>query len=100
MPHTIQIGETHYRWLVEAAHTEGLSVNDFVMRMIEKQRFVDESVPAKDINPEFHKKSRWAELSERIRKKPPLSGAGDYVWKCAKEFREDFAFHHDVEQGL
>jgi len=44
-----------------------------------------------------HKKSRWAELSERIHKNPPLSGAGDYVLEYFQEFREDFAFEHDKE---
>ncbi|MDM8525059.1 hypothetical protein QUF80_16940 [Desulfococcaceae bacterium HSG8] len=41
--------------------------------------------------------SRWARFSERIRKNPPLSGAGDYVRECSREFRGEFAFRHDSE---
>ena len=42
-------------------------------------------------------RSRWARFSERIRKNPPLSGAGDYVRECSREFRDEFAFGHDSE---
>ena len=48
-----------------------------------------------DIEETKPKKSRWAEISERIQKDPPLRGAGEYVRQVSKEFREDFALTHD-----
>ena len=42
-------------------------------------------------------RSRWVCLSEQIGKNPPLSGAGDYVRECSREFRDEFAFRHDSE---
>ncbi len=98
MPHMIKIEEAHYRYLEKAAHIAGLSVDDFVKRIIAKQRLSDERIPGGTAsNEQCHEKSRWEKLSERIQKKPPLRGAGDYVRKCSREFREDFTLHHDVE---
>jgi len=41
--------------------------------------------------------SRWTRFSERIRKNPPLSGVGDYVRECSRDFRDEFTFRHDWE---
>ncbi|MCP4107765.1 MAG: hypothetical protein GY749_19835 [Desulfobacteraceae bacterium] len=58
---------------------------------------LDESEESLSEQPVIRKKGRWAEFSERVRKNPPLSGAGDCVRKYSEELREDFAFRHDQE---
>ncbi len=52
---------------------------------------------AKNAGVTKRKKSRWALFSERVQKNPSLRGAGEYVRKCSKELREDFALKHDEE---
>ncbi|MCP4372075.1 MAG: hypothetical protein GY797_28745 [Deltaproteobacteria bacterium] len=52
---------------------------------------------AKNAEVTTRKKSRWALFSERVQKNPSLRGAGEYVRKCSKELREDFALKHDEE---
>ena len=39
--------------------------------------------------------NKWQHLADRVRKNPPLSGAGDQVLQDSKEFRENFAFSND-----
>jgi uncharacterized protein HemY len=62
------------------------------------QKLVDQEKSAsniKEVKQETILKSRWARLSEEIKKNPPLRGLGDYVRSCSKEFREDFALNHE-----
>ncbi len=97
--HTIEIEETDYRYLEQAARYMGISVKDMLRKMIEKQRLNDkqQSDNLEKSESVYDKQSRWAEISRRIRRKPPLRGAGDYVRECTKEFRDDFLLRHDTE---
>lgn len=95
---TVDIEETDYKYLERAAKSSGLTIQLFLKQLITQQQLFDQEESQKKlITPEkiTHKKSRWAELSERIQKDPPLRGAGEYVRQVSKEFREDFALTHD-----
>ncbi|MCP4405571.1 MAG: hypothetical protein GY801_50740 [bacterium] len=95
---TIDIEETDYKYLERAAKSSGVTVQLFLKQLITRQqRFDPKGYQEELISPEETKpkKSRWAELSERIRKDPPLTEAGEYVRQTSKEFREDFALSHD-----
>jgi len=97
--HTVKIEEAHYRYLEQAAVCWKTNVQDILSKIIEKQKLENSQIPQepKSSEPVCHKKSRWTEISARIRKNPPLNGAGDFVRESAKEFREDFSFRHDTE---
>ncbi len=92
----IELEDADYQYLEKSANIAGVSVQALIKDILSKRRNADNGV---DLNSEKvkQKKSRWASFSERIRQNPPLRGAGDYVRKSSKEFREDFAFKHDVE---
>ena len=95
---TVDIEETDYQYLEQAAQSAGVTIQSFLKHLISRQHLVvQEDSQEKRIQLEqpHRKKSRWAQLSERIRQDPPLRGAGDYVRECSKEFRDDFALHHD-----
>ncbi len=97
LKHTVKIEDADYRYLEQDARFLGISVEEMLSKMIEKQRLIDHQKPDKFGNPEsiYDKQSRWAGISRRIRRKPPLRGAGDYVRECAKEFRDDFSLGTD-----
>ena len=46
---------------------------------------IEEKLPAKSNGP-----SKWAKLSERIKKNAPLKGAGVDVLKDSREFRDNY----------
>ncbi|OQX01494.1 MAG: hypothetical protein BWK80_59835 [Desulfobacteraceae bacterium IS3] len=88
----VEIEETDYQYLEKYAHTGGITIQYLIRQLIanhQRDENTDENA--------HHKKSRWAEFSERIRKNPPLSGSGDYLHNCSQEFREDFEFGHEEE---
>lgn len=89
--HTIELEDPEYEYLKRSAHAAGMSVPAFLKQLIGIRRRDDaEAMP---------KTSRWAQLSERVRRDPPLRGAGTYVSECSRDFREDFAVtRDDVEQ--
>jgi len=97
--YTVKIEETDYRHLEQVAQFLGISVKDTLSKMIEEQRYLNKQKSGKLKKSEsvYDKPSRWAKISHRIRKKPPLRGAGDYVRECSKEFRNDFSLRHDAE---
>ncbi len=100
MPYrTIEIEDRDYQDLERAAKNAGVTIQLFLKQLITKQQVADKDTSHKmlDSKQGKRKKSRWALFSERIRKNPPLRGAGEYVRQCSKEFREDFAFKHDEE---
>jgi len=80
--HTIELDAGEYEILERSANVAGLSVPVFLKQLIGKLRYPPEPVRTR---------SRWAALSERVRREPPLRGAGDYVLECSHVFREDFA---------
>lgn len=93
--HMIELEDADYQYLRKSANMAGVSVQTLIKNMLSMQRQADNG---RELDSEkVQKKSRWASFSERIRKNPPLRGAGEYVRKCSKEFREDFVFKHDVE---
>jgi hypothetical protein len=95
---TVDIEETDYKYLERAAKSSGVTIQLFLKQLITRQQLFDqEKSQRKQIPTEetTSGKSRWAKLSERIQKDPPLKGAGDYVRQASKEFREDFALSHD-----
>jgi hypothetical protein len=56
-----------------------------IINQVQKMVDQEESRPAiAQLNQRKHHKSRWAILSEEIKKDPPLRGLGDYVRKCSK----------------
>lgn len=97
MPYrTIKVEESDYRYIEKSAVSFGISVHDMLSKILEKQRIIDKKLH--DIPEiEYKKKSRWVAISERIKKDPPLRGAGDYVKESSREFRENFSFKHDTE---
>jgi len=97
--HTIKIEEKAYRYLEQDARFLGISIEEALSKIIEKQIFTENQTSDKCGNSEsvYVQKSRWAQISRRIRKNPPLRGVGDYVRECSKEFRGDFSLGHDVE---
>lgn len=100
--YTIQIEETDYRYLEHKAKAAGLSIQLFLKQLITRQQ-LHEQGELRETNKEDQvapQKSRWAQCSERIRKNPPLRGAGEYVRQCSQEFRQDFIFKHDEEKPL
>ncbi|MCK5717488.1 MAG: hypothetical protein KAH77_08365 [Thiomargarita sp.] len=40
---------------------------------------------------------RWAKVADRFRKHSMSRAAGDEMDKAIKQFREEFAFHHDLK---
>jgi len=41
--------------------------------------------------------SRWKRLAEKAHKESPLLGASQVLDKYSREFRDEFAFKHDLE---
>ncbi len=99
LKHTIKIDDTDYRYLEQAALLLEISVKDMLSKIIEKQRLTDKQKSDKlgKSKSVYDKQRRWAEISHRIRRDPPLRGAGAFVRKCGEEFRDDFSLKHDVE---
>lgn len=100
--HTIQIEDPEYRYLEQRAKAAGLSIQLFLKQLITGQQIAEKQQGHERHKPEHisTKKSRWAQCSERIRRNPPLRGAGEFVRQCSKEFREDFTFRHDEGESL
>ncbi len=99
MYRTIEITEDDYQYLEKSAKVARTTIQSLLRELIGKSRAADKRIS--DETPtsgqRHRKKSRWAQFSERICEDPPLSGAGDYVRECGREFREDFTFRHDEE---
>lgn len=95
---SIEVEEADYRYLERPAKTEGTSVPTILKRMIAGMRAAAAPSP-KPGSPDSEPlaESRWARISQRIQKDPPLDGAGDFVRACSKEFREDFSLSRDEE---
>ncbi len=94
--HMVELEDADYQYLEKSANVAGISVQELIKDILSKQRNADNEVVSSH-EKKKPLKSRWAKFSERIRKNPPLRGAGEYVRECSREFREDFAFKHDVE---
>ncbi|MGE0083355.1 MAG: hypothetical protein AB7S75_02940 [Desulfococcaceae bacterium] len=96
---TVKIQEADYRYLEQTALLLGTTVQEMLGNLIKKQKIIEmeRTEGPKSSESVSDRKSRWAEISARIRKNPPLSGAGDFVRESAKELREDFSFRHDTE---
>lgn len=96
---TINVPDEIGRQLRQLPDTENIA-GALLKKALESRdhKIVEEKTSQKETEPEIREKSRWARFSERIRKNPPLSGAGDYVRECSREFRDEFAFKHDLEQ--
>ena len=92
---TVDIEETDYKYLEIAAKSSGVTIQLFLKQLITRQQRFDQKRYQEEFEEAKPKKSRWAEISERIQKDPPLRGAGEYVRQASKEFREDFALSHD-----
>ena len=94
---TFDIEEIDYQYLEKAAKSSGITIQLFLKQLIMRQQSFDQQESQGKSSPSTYiqKKSRWTELSERIQSNPPLRGAGEYVSKVSKEFREDFALSHD-----
>ncbi len=75
----------------EHQETNMQKILDLVQNLADQDRSAQNSESSEN----HQKKGRWAKFSEEIKKAPPLSGLGDYVRECSKEFREDFALTHD-----
>jgi hypothetical protein len=93
--HEIKIEDSDYKYLEKSARIAGLSIEEYLRQIIQHQQTFKKTLT----NPQSArtKKSRWAKLSEKIRKNPPLRGAGDYVSKMSKDFRNEFSFRHDED---
>jgi hypothetical protein len=95
---TINVPDEIGRQLRQLPDTENF-VGTLLKQALESRdhKIAEERTSQKETDPESLKKSRWARFSERIRKNPPLTGAGEYVRECSREFRDEFAFKHDSE---
>ena len=49
-------------------------------------------ISEEDAAPDKPKKSKWAEVAERISKESPLRGVGEELRKASREFRDNFHF--------
>ena len=87
--HTIEVDQADYEILERSARLAGLSVRAFVKSLLAKVSN-QEVESGRDASA-----SRWALLSQKVRRDPPLRGAGDYVRQSSRAFREDFALTRD-----
>lgn len=87
--HTIKLTEAEYLALERSARSSGLSVRAYLSQLITRARSQD--AEASD-SPQTN---RWARLSERVRRDPPLHGAGEFVLESTRRLREDFALTRD-----
>lgn len=88
MAHALEIDETDYQALEKSAHKAGISVSELLKRLIDQHRaLMDEARPRTP--------GRWARVSERIRRNPPLQGASEYIYSTSLEMREDFSVTED-----
>ncbi len=86
--HTIQLEQTDYEYLEQAARDAGTSVQALLKQLIARQQHADtQQAPASQPSSR-QPKSRWARLSERIRQNPPLHGVGEYVRECSQELMD------------
>ena len=87
--HTIELDQADYEALERSARLAGLSVRAFLKSLLAKASSQEVELP-RDAPP-----SRWALLSQKVRRDPPLRGAGEYVRQSSQAFREDFALTRD-----
>jgi hypothetical protein len=83
--HTIKLTEAEYRALERSAQSSGLSVRAYLRQLITRARSQEAEASG------GAQSSRWARLSERVRRDPPLRGAGELVLESTRRLREDFA---------
>jgi hypothetical protein len=87
MAHTIQLDDADYEKLARGAAGAGLSVSAFLKQLLSKVTGSTEEAQSEP--------SRWAQLSERVRQDPPLSGTSGLVQAHGRAFRDEFALTSD-----
>ena len=97
--HTIKIEDSDYQHLEKSAQIAGLTIEEFLKKLITEHQTLKREISHKQLKKysRTQSKNRWVLLSEKIRRNPPLKGAGDYVRKSINEFKNDFEFNHDKE---
>ena len=93
--HEIKLEDSDYKYLQKSARVAGLSIEEYLQQIIQNEQLL--KIRLRKQQNTGTDKSRWAKLSEKIRKDPPLRGAGDYVSKMGEDFKNEFSFKHDED---
>ena len=88
MTRTLEIEESEYEALREAARLSGLSVEEVMGQLIASHRTLIQSSAQQPR--ENDSSGRFARLSQRIREAPPLQGMSHFLQDSMEELRDEF----------
>lgn len=96
---TLEIEESDYKTLQEAAELSGSSIEDVLRALIQNPGSIDSWQAKRRGADAGSAKSRFAELARRIREAPPLQGVSQLLRESSIELRDEFAIGSTEDNG-